>query len=87
MEKLAGLLHGHFEDVGNALSFIFYLQRLAVIALSAAHLAGHKNVGQKVHLYLDNAVSETVLAPTARNVERKPARLISPLLRVGSHGE
>ena len=65
MEKFARFLHGHLEDVGNTLALVFYLQRLAVVPLSAANLAGHENIGQEVHFDFDDAVAEAVLAAPA----------------------
>ena len=87
LEKFASLLHRHVEYVGNALALVFNLQRFAVISSASAHLTGHENVGQEMHFNLNNTVTETVLASAARYVEREPACLVAPFLRVGSHGK
>jgi hypothetical protein len=45
------------------------LQGFAVVALAMADLAGHVDVGQEVHFYLDDAVAGAVFAAAALDVE------------------
>ncbi len=86
-EERRRLLHSHFQHVGNRLAFILYFKRFAVVPLTAAHLAGDKNIGQEVHCNLQNTVALTVFAPAARYVKRKSSALVPPLLCVLSGGE
>ena len=68
------LLARHVEDVGDVLALEGHLERLAVVARPGAHLAGHVDVGEEVHLDLDGPVARARLAPPAAHVEREPAR-------------
>ena len=86
-EKFARFLHRHVEDVGNGLALVAHFERFAVVALAAAHFAGDVDVGQKVHLDLHDAVARAVLAPPARDVEGKSARLEAHRLGVGGRRE
>jgi hypothetical protein len=58
------------------------LERLAVVALAVALLAGHIDVGQEVHLDLDLAIAPADLAAPALDVEAEAARLVSARPRV-----
>ena len=62
-------LRRHIEYVRNILALVQNFQRLAVIALSMADLAGDENVGQKVHLNLHKTVAAAGLAAAALCVE------------------
>src|SRR2546429_9933041 len=46
-------------------------------------LARHIHIGQKIHLDLDGAIARARLAPTALDVERKPAGLITTNFGLG----
>ena len=69
LEELKPLLYCHLEDVVDRLALILDLECLTVIALALADLAGDIDIGQKVHLYLDDAVALTRLASAALDVE------------------
>src|SRR5690606_26818417 len=56
LEEVAAFLDRHVEHVGDRLSLEGDLQRLAVVALAVADVAGDVDVGQEVHLDLDDAV-------------------------------
>ena len=86
-EKVQRLLHRHIQHFGDILPLIPHFQSLAVVSCALAHLAGDVDVGEEVHLDLDYAVAVTVLAPAARDVEGKSARLVSPGFRVGKCGK
>src|SRR5918996_1510344 len=75
-EELQGLVHAHGQDVGDAAVLDPHRQRLPVVPLALAHLAGHVDVWEEVHLDLDLAVARTRLAASAPDVEREPARLV-----------
>jgi hypothetical protein len=74
LEELDALLDRHVEHVGDRLALELDLQRLAVVALALADVAGDVDVGQEVHLDLDDAVALAGLAAPALDVEREPAR-------------
>src|SRR5204863_165017 len=53
------------------------LERLPVVALALAHLAGHVDVRQELHLDLEDPVPLAVLAATALHVEAEAARAVA----------
>jgi hypothetical protein len=63
------------------------LQRLAVVALALADVALDVDVGQEVHLDLDDAVALAGLAAAALDVEGEAAGLVAARLRLGQPGE
>ena len=80
-------LHGHFEHLIDVLALVAYLQRLAVVAVAPADLAGDVDIGQEVHFDLDDAVAGAHLAAPALDVEGKPIRLVAAGPGVGRLGE
>ncbi len=62
-EEVAGDLNGHVEHFGDILALVADLQRFPVVALALADVAGHVDVGQEVHLDLDDAVALARLPP------------------------
>ena len=56
-EEGAGLLHRHIQHIRNVLSLVAHLQRLPVIPLAAANVAGDVNVRQEMHLNLHKTVA------------------------------
>ena len=72
-EELRTFLDGHIEHVGDRLALEQHLQRLAIVALAMAHIAGDINVGQEVHLDLDHAVALAFFAAPALDVEARTA--------------
>ena len=68
-EEVERLVDGHVQHVGDVLAVEEDLQRLAVVALALADLAGHGHVGQELHLDLDVAVAGAGLAAAALDVE------------------
>ncbi len=69
LEEVDAFLDRHVEHVGDRLAFEMDLQRLAVVALALALVALDIDVGQKVHLDLDDAVALAGLAAPALHVE------------------
>ena len=76
-KKRQRLLDGHVEHVGDVLALEADLERLAVVALAVALLAGHVDVGQEVHLDLDLTVAAAHLAAPALDVEAEAAWLVA----------
>ena len=65
----------------DVLALVVDLQRLAVVALAVADVAGHVDVGQEVHLDLDHAVALAGLAAPALDVEAEAARAVAARAR------
>ena len=63
------------------------LERLAVVPSALAHLAGHVDVGQELHLDLDDPIALAVLAAASLDVEAEPAGLVAADARLGDAGE
>src|SRR5438105_11421371 len=80
LKKLGGFLDRHVEHVGDRLALEQHFERLAVIAFALADVAGDVDVGQKVHLDLDDAIALAGLAAAALDVEREAAGLIAARL-------
>src|SRR3546814_12083096 len=87
LEELDRVLHRHVQNVGDGLALERHLQRLAVVALAVAHVAGDVDIRQEVHLDLQHAVALTGLAPPALAVEGEAPRLVSARLRFWQAGE
>jgi hypothetical protein len=81
--KKRRLLHRHLQHLGDVLALVQDLQRLAVVALAVADVAGHVDVGQEVHLDLDHAVALAGLAAAALDVEAEAPRAVAALARLG----
>ena len=77
------LLDAHLEHLGDVLALVADLERLAVVALALADLAGHVHVGQEVHLDLDLPVALAGLAAAALDVEAEAAGLVAAQLALG----
>ena len=86
-EELARLVHRHVEHLVDVLALVAHLERLLVIALALAHIAGHIHVRQEVHLDFEQAVARAGLAPAALDVEGKPARPVAARLGVRCFGK
>ena len=86
-EEIHRLLDAHIEHLGDVLPLETDLQRLPVVALASAHLAGHVDVGQEVHLDLERAVALAGLAAPALDVEAEAARTVATDLGLLRHGE
>ena len=87
LEELHGHVDGHVQHVGNGLALVAHLQGLAVVTLAVAHLAGHVDVGQEVHLDGLVAVALASLAAAPADVERETPRLVATHLRLGQSDE
>ena len=79
-KMLHRLFDTHVQHIGNRFAFVLHLQRLAVVALALALLALDIDIGEEVHLDLDEAVAFARLAPPAPDIKGEPARFVSPHL-------
>ena len=86
-EELQALLYGHIEHVKDVFAFVFNFQRILIVSLAMAGVAGNVNVGEKVHLDTANAVALAHLAASALDVKGKASCGIASRLCVGSHGK
>ena len=82
VEEFQRLLDRHVQHVVDGLALVFYFQRLPVVPLSAAHLTGHIDVREEMHLDLQDAVAGAGLAPAALYIETEAAFLVASRLRV-----
>ncbi len=87
LKKSSAFLDRHVEHVGDRLALERDVERLAVVALALADVAGDVDVRQEVHLDLDDAVALAGLAAAALDVEREAAGLVAARLRLGQAGE
>ena len=77
LEEVGRVLDRHVEHVGDRLALELHLERLAVVAGAVADVAGDVDVGQEVHLDLDQAVALARLAAAALDVEARSGRACS----------
>src|SRR5438309_675809 len=76
-EEVQRLLDRHLEDVRNRATLVVDLERFPVVALALADLAADVDVGQELHLDLQDPVALAVLAATALHVEAEPAGTVA----------
>ena len=68
-KKALGLFDRHLQHLGDIGTLPMHFECFAVIALSSTGIAGHVDVGQKVHFHPQHAVAFTRLAATVFDVE------------------
>ena len=76
-EELRSFLHGHIQNIKNALSFIFDIQCLSIITFSAANFARNIHIRKEMHLDLNNTVAAAGLASSAFYVETKTSLVVT----------
>ena len=81
-EELTGLLHRHIQNVANRLTFVGNLKRLTIIALAMTFGALDVDIGQEVHLDLDDAIALAVLAAPTFNIKAKAPWLVAADIRL-----
>ena len=77
LEELQRLAHRHVQHVGDGAPLVVDLQGGGVEALTAALLAFHLHVGQKLHLHFLDARSLAILAAPPFDVKGEAARLVA----------
>ncbi|MNK74930.1 hypothetical protein D3C87_944540 [compost metagenome] len=80
VKEARGFLDRHVQNVGYALALEDNFQGFAVVALALADVAGDVDVGQEVHLDLDDAVALTGLAAAALDVEAEATGTVAARL-------
>src|SRR5690606_7384948 len=81
------VLHGQFQYLVDVLALVADLERFAVVAHAAAHIARHVDVRQEVHLDLDHAVALAGFAAPTLDVEAEAARHVAARARFLRAGE
>ena len=76
-EEFLGLFHRHVQNVGDGFAAKLHIQRFAIIALALAGIAGDINIGQEVHLNLDDAIALAGLTPPALHIEAEATGLVA----------
>ena len=87
LEELGGILDRHVEHVGDRFTLELHLQGLAIVARAMADVAGDIDVGQEMHLDLDQAVALAGFAAAALDVEGEAAGLVAARLCLRQAGE
>ena len=82
LEELGRLADRHVQYLGDVLALVTHGEGVAVIASTAAHLAGDVDIRQEVHLDLDGSVARAVLAAAALDIETEAAGQITARLGV-----
>src|SRR5207244_3461198 len=82
-EKTRRFIDGQIENVGNVSAFIGDLERLAIIAFTAAYFAFDVNVRQKVHLNFDQPAAFAIFAAAAFNIEAEASCVVTAHSRGG----
>src|SRR4029078_2775706 len=85
-EEFGAFRDRHVEDIGDRLVLELDLERLAIVALAVAGIAGDIDIGQEVHLDLDDAVALAGFAAPAFHIEGEAAGLIAARLRLPPPG-
>src|SRR5688500_17803229 len=87
LEERQRILHREIQDFADVQGAKTDFERLAVIALPLAHLAGHVHVGKKMHLDLHESVALAGLATPPLHVEGESSGSVPADLGVGQLGE
>ena len=62
----------------NILALVMNIQGLAIIALAFTDVAGHIDIGQKVHLDFGNTIALAGFAAAALNIKAKAPGVVTP---------
>ena len=86
-EDLPGVTDLHVQKLGDVLPLPADLERVFREPGTAADLARHPHVRQKIHVEPRGAVALAGFAAAAGHVETEPSRLPAPFLRLRQHRE
>ena len=81
VEELVRRFHRHLQDLVDVLALELHFERLAVVALAVAGVAGHVDVRKEMHLDLDDPVALAGFAAPAFHVEGEAPRPVAALAR------
>ena len=81
------LVDSHVEHIVDRLTFVAYLQGLAVVALALTFLANHGHIREEVHLDKFHASALTGFATTALHIERETSGFVIADLGLGQLSE
>ena len=82
-EERRRILHGHLEHLVDVTAAIADLQRLAVVAPTAASVAGHVDIGQEVHLDAHHAIALAGLAAPPFHIETEASHVVAAAACLG----
>ena len=82
-EEFGGFVDGHVQHIGDGLVLELDVQRFTVVALSVAGIAGDIDIGQEVHLDLDDAIALAGFAAATLDVEGEASGFIAAGLGFG----
>ena len=86
LEELQRLGHGLIQHLRNIEPLPLDPQSRLVVAATAAHLAGHMHIGEKVHLHCAHPVPFAGLAAATLHIEREAPRAKAGDLGLRGHG-
>src|SRR5439155_11423603 len=86
-KDVEGLLDGHLEHIRDRAALVVDLHCFPVVAPALADFARDVDVGEELHLDLENPLALAVLAAPAFHVEAEAARLVAAQARLGYPGE
>ena len=81
-KELHRLVNRHVEHLGDGLALVMHLKRLAVVACALADLAWNVDIGEELHLDLEDAVAPTRLTASPLHIEAEPPRLVAAHARL-----
>src|SRR6478672_6839535 len=86
-KEAGGFVNRHVQDVRDILALVSDLKSFPIVAAPAANLALDVNVGEKVHLDLDESIALTMLAAAPFCVKGEAACVVSSHSRGGQFAE
>ena len=86
-EELKRFLDRHGQHFGDVLALEGDLERVPVVPLALAHLAGNIDIRKEVHLDLDRAVTLAGLTAPTLHIETEPTRLVTANVGLVGLGE
>ena len=82
IEKSVGVLDGEAQYLVNTLALVHDLKGFAIVTLAFTLVAGDINVGEKMHLHLDQPVTLAGFTASAFDIKAKTSRFIASRARL-----